>query len=158
MEWHISPNNKLIIWPLLVFLLINGLAWFSSLHLFSQILILTVSSLWVKQFLYKNILLTASDAVIAIRFQQDNFSIRLYDSLKTNSPWIKVKPVNGSLVSYWLIAVEWQQLDKNGVKSAWPFWCLKKKYKSILTPDMFSDDHFRDLLRTLHLSRKTNSD
>ncbi|HFB65276.1 MAG TPA: hypothetical protein ENJ60_07015 [Aeromonadales bacterium] len=119
---------------------------------------MTVSSLWVKQFLYKNILLTASDAVIAIRYQQDNFSIRLYDSLKTNSPWIKVKPVNGSLVSYWLIAVEWQQLDKNGVKSAWPFWCLKKKYKSILTPDMFSDDHFRDLLRTLHLSRKTNSD
>lgn len=158
MEWHISKNNKLIIWPILIFLLINGFTWISPLHFIIQLLILIISSFWLKQFVQKNILLTANDAVIAIRFQGEDFSIRIRDPIQTDNPWIKVKPVNGSLVSYWLIAVEWQPLDEHGKKSLQRFWQLKKKYRSIITPDMFSNSQFRDLLRSLHLSRKNSTD
>ncbi len=151
MVWPVSPNKKLLFWPLLFFLLINFFAWIAALHVLSQWLIFIATTFWLQQFVRKTLLLSAPGAVIAIRFQQDKFSILLQGRSPADTTWINARPLNGSWVSYWLIAIEWQQQNASGGSQL--FWRRQQKYRSIITPSMFCDQHFRDLLRCLHLYR-----
>ncbi len=156
MEWLITPNKRLLFWPGALVMVLNSLVFFSQIHFVSQLLVLIVTLIWAYSYSRKNILLVAKNAVMAIRYLNGEFTIGVRSSHKNNAAknlplkWIKVEPVSGSLVSYWLVALKWKMRLRIVAKKRSAQGMKAKYYSTIITPGMLTNNCFRDLLRTLH--------
>jgi hypothetical protein len=71
-----------------------------------------------------------------IRFSDDKFQALI------NDRWIDVTLADNSIVSYWLLALQWKQVEKNSRY-------FQKKYSTLLFPSSLEETEFKDLFSLL---------
>ncbi len=137
MEWHFKNDNRLLIFPALLLFLALFFFFNKSYQQAFRIIVLAWALFFCGYFYLLHVKKFLGSSVHKLRFHQDNFQIL------DNKQWLTVELANSSLISSWLLALQWKVTNEEK-----PFF--RKSYSLVVRPGSMEDSEFRGLMRILN--------
>lgn len=143
MKWNFKKDNRLLVYPITVLIFTCLLFFAEQLRLSFRLLILLWSIIYFVHFYHLHLLKNLQISCKQLQYLAGKFYVN------KNGEWIEVVLSNNSLVSYWLLALQWKIV--NAKKNH-----FNRTYSSLILPSSLEEFEFKKLMNALQKKQHEN--